>query len=64
MLERPHAAADACGQAAAREQAEVAAHGHLRNRKELRKFRNADRIARLEQPQHVLQPIVLRKIRH
>ena len=64
LLQRPHAAADAGDEALVGERGEVAAHRDLRNRKRFRKFRNLNGIARVEQPEDVLHPLVLRKTVH
>ncbi len=42
---------------------EVAPDGDLRNGKRFRKFRNLNVISRLEQPEHMLHPLLLRQIR-
>ena len=63
-LERPDAAADAGDEPLPRQLAEVAPNRDFRNREGFRKFRNVNGIARLEQPQDFLHPLVLRQIRH
>ena len=62
-LKGAHAAPDPCHEALARQLREVAADGHFRNRKRLRKFRNRKRITGLEQAEHLLHPFVLRQVR-
>ena len=54
-----HAPADARDKTLAGERREIAANRDLRDRKRLRKFRNRHGIARLEQAQHVLHPLLL-----
>ena len=61
MLQGPDAAAHAGDEPLARELGQIAAHRNLGNRKCFRKFRNLNGIARLEQAEDVLHPLVLRK---
>ena len=63
-LQRPDAAADAGDEPLPRQLAEVAPDRDFRNRERFRKFRNVNGIARLEHPQDLLHPLVLRQIRH
>ena len=58
------AAADARDEALARELREVAPDRDLRNRERFRKFRNVDGVTRLEHPQDLLHPLLLRQIGH
>ena len=57
--QRPDAPTDARGEALARQRRQIAADRDLGDRKRLRKFRNLDGIASLEEPQHVLHPLLL-----
>ena len=61
LLERANAAAHAGDEPVLGERGEVAADRHLGDRKRFRKFRNRNGIARLQQPEDVLHPLLLRK---
>ena len=62
VLKRPDAAANAGDETLARELGQVAPHRHLRNGECLRKFRNRKVVPRLEQAEHVIQALRLRKV--
>ena len=62
MLERAGAATDARDKALPRELPEIAPDRDLRDGKRLRKFRNLNVIACLEQAHHVLHALRLREV--
>jgi hypothetical protein len=62
LLNRTDTAADPSDEPLLRKNREVATNGDLRNGKCFRKFRNRNVIPRLEQQEHVPQPLGLGQI--